>query len=191
MSGRAEIIRWVADEVLPHEADVRRWLTRHVEISDEADDIIQHAYARLADLDYVGHINSGRAYFFTTARSILLERIRRAQIVPFFSMTDFDASFILDDSPSPEAVVGARLELRHVLDLVDALPAAYRDTLRLRRLEGLSQKEAAVRLGVSEKVIENNVSRGLRMLLKALEDSGAPHGEQASEPARRANVSNR
>lgn len=172
MPNKTEVIRWVAHSILPHEADVRKWLARRVTTPEDAEDIVQQAYCRLAQLDYVGHIANGRAYFFATARSILLERIRRAQIVEFRAMTDLDASCIMDEGPSPETVAGARQELRHVLDMVDMLPPAYRDVLRLRRLEGLSQRETATRLGVSEKVIENNVSRGLRMLLNGLADRG-------------------
>lgn len=190
MSGRPEIISWVAHQILPHEADVRRWLARRTDNPDDADDILQHAYCRLAELDYVGHIRSPRAYFFTTARSILLERMRRAQVVQFQTMTDLAASSIVDESPSPETVAGARLELQHVLALVDALPPAYRDVLRLRRIEGLSQKESAARLGVSEKVIENNISRGLRMLLKALAEGGLSYRAGDEQPERRANVPN-
>lgn len=191
MSGKSEIVRWMAHHILPHEADVRRWLIRHSGSADDADDIIQHAYWRLAELDYVGHILNGRRYFFTTARSILIERVRRAHIVQFRAMTDLDASSIMDDSPSPETVAGDRLELQHVLNLVDALPPAYREVLQLRRLEGLSQKEAAARLGVSENVIENNVARGLRMLLKALAEGGLSRGPEDAAPDRRAHVPKR
>lgn len=187
MANRREIIRWVATHIIPHEADVRRWLSRSVGEPADISDIIQQAYCRLSELDYVGHIRNGRAYFFTTARSILLERLRRAQVVQFQAMTDFDASCIVDDSPSPETVAGARLELQHVLSLVDSLPPAYRAVFRLRRIEGLSQKETAMRLGVTEKVVENNTARGLKMLLQALGDQGiANPNKEALSADRRA-----
>lgn len=191
MPARPEIVRWIAHEILPHEAAVRRWLIRRVDTHADADEIIQQAYCRLTELDYVGHIRSGRRYFFATARSILLERIRRSQIVEFRAMTDLDESSIMDDSPSPERIVGDRLQLQHVLDLLDGLPTAYRDVLRLRRLEGLSQKEAAARLGVSENVVENNVARGLRMLLKALAERGVAPVQAERTSARRNDVPNR
>ncbi len=191
MSGKPEVVRWIAHQILPHEADVRRWLLRHAGNPDDADDIIQHAYCRLAELDYVGHIQSGRRYFFTAAKSILIERLRRSRIVQFRAMTDLDASSIMDDSPSPETIAGDRLELQHVLDLLDTLPPAYREVLHLRRIEGLSQREAAARLGVSENVIENNVARGLRMLLKALAERGVSHAPEAEPPVRRTHVPNR
>ncbi|WP_347303019.1 sigma-70 family RNA polymerase sigma factor [Croceibacterium sp. TMG7-5b_MA50] len=191
MPARPEIVRWIAHEILPHEADVRRWLVRRVDVHADADEIIQHAYCRLAELDYVGHVRSGRRYFFATARSILLERIRRSQIVEFRAMTDLDESSIMDDSPSPERIAGGRMQLQHVLDLLDRLPAAYRDVLLLRRLEGLSQKEAAARLGVSENVVENNVARGLRMLLHALGEQGVSLSPDPSAATRRTDVPHR
>lgn len=169
---------------------MRRWLARRVDVHADTDEIIQHAYCRLAELDYVGHIRSGRRYFFTTARSILLERIRRSQIVEFRAMTDLDESSIMDDSPSPERIAGDRLQLQHVLDLLDRLPAAYRDVLLLRRLEGLSQKQTAARLGVSENVVENNVARGLRVLLQALAEQGVSLPD-ARTSSRRTDVPNR
>jgi RNA polymerase sigma-70 factor (ECF subfamily) len=46
-----------------------------------------------------------------------------------------------DDAPSPEQEVGARLQLRRVLDLIAALPPAYRHALEMRRLHGLSQRK--------------------------------------------------
>jgi hypothetical protein len=46
---RGEHVRWFAREVLPHEADVRRWLARRVRgLPDcHVDEIVQEAYARL------------------------------------------------------------------------------------------------------------------------------------------------
>ncbi|PTQ12196.1 RNA polymerase subunit sigma-24 [Sphingomonas oleivorans] len=173
VSDRREVVRWVALHILPHEADVRKWLHRSIAEPADVNDLIQQAYCRLSELDYVGHIRNGRAYFFATVRSILLERIRRERIVQIQAVTDLDALCIVDESPSPETVIGAKLELCHVLKLINSLPAAYRDVLKLRRIEGLSQKETAMRLGVTEKVVENNSTRGLKMLLAALTQARA------------------
>jgi RNA polymerase sigma-70 factor (ECF subfamily) len=45
----------------------------------------------------------------------------------------------------------------------------------LRRIEGLSQRQTAERLGVTENVVEKEVARGLRIImaeLAALEEQG-------------------
>lgn len=170
---RREIARWVACHILPHEEEVRRWLLRSVSEPADVNDIIQQAYCRLAELDYTGHIQNARGYFYATVRSVFLERIRRERIVQIQAMADLDMLAIADETPSPEVVTGARLELRSVMDVLNSLPPAYRDALKLRRIEGLSQKETARRLGVTEKMIENNTVRGLKMLLSALVETRA------------------
>jgi len=42
----------------------------------------------------------------------------------------------------------------------------------LRKVEQLSQKDVAARLGVREKAIEKQVARGMRLLAKALLERG-------------------
>ena len=48
---------------------------------DDVEDIVQESYCRIAGLSDVSHIRSGRAYLFTTARMLVLERIRRSRVV--------------------------------------------------------------------------------------------------------------
>jgi RNA polymerase sigma-70 factor (ECF subfamily) len=38
----------------------------------------------------------------------------------------------------------------------------------MRKVEGLSQREIAQRLNITENVVENNVSRGIRFLIEAV-----------------------
>ena len=57
---RLGIVSWVSREVLPHEADVRRWLRRMANVPD-AEDVIQEAYCRISNLSDVRHIKNGRA----------------------------------------------------------------------------------------------------------------------------------
>ena len=71
---------------------------------EEISDIVQDAYLRIAKLDSIGHIRNARAYFFTTARMGLLERIRRERIVRIDSMTEMEA-LTLADEESPEIII--------------------------------------------------------------------------------------
>lgn len=167
--GQTDVVGWVAECILPHEPKVRAWLARTLAPGEDPDDVIQEAYCRLASLDEVGHVRNPRAYFFQTARSIVLERIRRSRIVRIETVTEIDTLPVIDDEPSPERTAGARRELQRVLRLIEALPERYRKVVKLRKIEGLSQKEIAARLGVSERVVENDATRGLRLILRALE----------------------
>lgn len=166
---RRSIVAWVADQILPHEADVRAWLYRSGLQSSDVDDIIQQAYCLLSGLSDVDHIDNGRAYFFATVRSVRLQRYRRDRIVPIHVVADLEAQPIVDDTPSPEQIAGGRRRLTQVLAALDVLPKGYREVIAMRRIDGLTQKETAQRLGVSEKVVENNLTRGVKALLKAIE----------------------
>lgn len=174
-TSRAKIMAWVGSEILPHEADVRAWLRRSFK-SDDLEDVIQEAYCQIAGLDDVAHIRSGRAYLFTTARNIVLMRLRRAQIVSIEALTEIDALNILVDEPSPERVAAGRRELARVRALIDALPERCRKVFELRKIEGLSQREVAGKIGVPEHIVENEVRKGLKLILEAI-----ARGDRATE----------
>jgi RNA polymerase sigma-70 factor (ECF subfamily) len=171
---RKDIIAWVGAEILPHEADVRRWLRRAGTAAADVDDIVQEAYCRLAALDSVAHIASGRAYLFRTVRNIAIERLRRARVVRIDSVTEIDALNVVDMEPSPERIVGGRRELRRVRELIEELPPRCREIFKLRRIHAVPQREVARLLGVTENVVEMQSARGLRLILRALSENGAP-----------------
>lgn len=174
---RAQIMAWVGREILPHEADVRAWLRRTLD-PDDLEDVIQEAYCQIAGLKDVGHIRCGRAYFFTAARTIVLMRLRRARIVSIESVTEIESLNIVGDEPSPERVAAGRRELDRVRRLIEGLPDRCRRIIELRKVEGLPQREVAERLGITEHVVENDVVKGLKLILQAIAD-----GEQKAEQA--------
>jgi RNA polymerase sigma-70 factor (ECF subfamily) len=170
---RAEIVAFVGSQILPHEADLRAWLRRSGSPPADVDDIVQEAYCRLAALDSITHIGNGRAYLFRTARNIAIEKIRRARIVRIDCVTEIDALSVVDDEPSPERIVAGRRELGRVQRLIEGLPERCRQIFTLRRIHGLSQKEVAARLGITENVVETQSIRGLRLILRALTETAA------------------
>lgn len=168
---------WVGSEVLPHEADVRIWLRRTLDPAD-IEDVVQEAYCRIAALDEVSHIRSGRAYLFTAARSVVLEKIRRARIVSIETVTEIDALDIVHDAPSPERIAGGRRELARVMRLIEALPERCRRVFQLMKVEGLSQREVAGAMNLPEHTVENDVRRGMKLILAAIAE-GETAGDRA------------
>lgn len=178
---RREIIAWVGAQVLPHEADARAWLRRLGAAGPEIDDMVQEAYCRLAALTSVAHIANGRAYFFQTLRNIALEQVRRARIVRLDLMTEIEVVNIVDHEPGPERIVAGRQELRRIEQIIAALPDRCREIFRLRRIQGVSQKEIARRLNVTENVVEMQARRALQLILAALEEQGVSKPSLARE----------
>lgn len=174
---RREIVTWVGSNIVPHEADLRARLRRMAVPEEEISDIVQDAYLKIARLDTVAHIQNSRGYFFATARTMLLDRIRRERIVRIDSMTEMEALTLADEDPGPERRVSARLELERVRRLIEALPDRCREIFQLRRIEGVSQRDIAARLGIPEHTVEAQATRGLKLILKAIAGDGAANDQ--------------
>jgi len=192
MADKREAVQWVAVHILRHEPALRQWLRRTGIQRSDIDDIVQQTYCKLSELDSVAHIIDPRAYFFTTARSFFLQRVRRDRVVNIQAASDLIDSYIEDQAPSPEQTIGARRELSKVFEVIAALPKRYRDVIELRRIEGLSQKETAKRLGITEKIVENSLARGIKAVLQIYERGDKLYAHQDEEMAEKVlNVSQR
>ena len=181
----SEVIAWVGSNIVPHEAELRSWLRRGGTPADEIDDVVQEAYVHLAQLSSVSHIRNGRAYLFTTARSVMLQRVRREQIVRIDLIGELEGLNLVDGTPSPERQVGARMQLEYVLGIIDELPDRCREIFRLRRIEGVPQKEIAARLRLPEHTVEAEATRGLKRIMQRLAEGGTPVPGKESRSKRR------
>lgn len=169
-----ERVRWFAREVLPHEADVRRWLARRIRGLPycDIDEIMQEAYARLWAAN-PERIVSSRAYFFVTARHIVGEMLRRARVVSIETMADIDELNIADAEGEPERRVSGREEIERLRQALSRLPPKCRQVFELRKFEGLSQRQVAERLGIAQSTVEKHLIKALRWMMSEMKDSGA------------------
>lgn len=163
---------WIAEAILPHEAWVRRQLRRGNMLGYEIDDIVQEAYARLILLDSVAHIVNPRTYFLQVARSLILQFLRRARVVPIDLATDIGAIEKAANDPLPDQQVQGKQELNRLMAAISTLPPRCQEVYRLRKIEGLSQRQVAEKLMISESNVEKHLGRGVEriMLLYANED---------------------
>jgi len=72
------------------------------------------------------------------------------------------------DELTPERRLSAREDLQHLSRAFARLPERTRSVIWLRRVSGLSQREAAAIVGIEEGALEGHMTRGLRNLAKAL-----------------------
>jgi RNA polymerase sigma-70 factor (ECF subfamily) len=176
--------RWIASHILPLESQARRWLSRHVRslsVSD-ADDLIQEAYSRIWSADFET-IQNARAYFYQALRNLLLEQARHAQIVPMERMGEIERLRIPSEAPGLERHIGARQELERLRAFVMALPAQCRRAFELRKIHGLSQREAASEMGISERTLEKHLAKALERVSQAVagHEARPSAGEKISE----------
>lgn len=169
--------RWLATHILPHEPALRAWLRRKKDLPIEADDLVQEAYAVLASLESVDHIRNAKAYLFQTAHSIALQQLRHDRVVSIVAIADVEELQLSIDAPGPEQQAVSRQELRRVVEAIEALPPQCGEAFRLRKVEGLSQREVASQMGLAESTVEKHMGRAIRTLMDLFGRGGrfAPH----------------
>jgi RNA polymerase sigma factor (sigma-70 family) len=163
---------WLARNALPHEPHLRAWLSRRNLAGLEVDDIVQETYAILAALERVDHIQTPHTYMFEVAKSVVLRTLRRSRIVAFEALAEAEALEPPCPAPSPEIVAADRQELGRIAALIAGLPVKCREAFTLRKVHGLSQREVALRMGVSENTVEKHVGKGIGVLMNALGRGG-------------------
>lgn len=188
--------QWFAREILAHEASLARYLARVWANRDEVHDLRQEIYVRVYEAAAKSRPLAPKAFLFTTARHLMADRIRRTRIVSIEAMGDLEALNVPVDDISPERRTSAHQDLRRMADALNLLPPKCREVVWLRRVEELPQKEVASRLGISEKTVEKQVAKGMRLLAAAfyggkqeseqdeVESSyeyGREHGQQHSD----------
>ena len=161
--------RWFLRCVLPHEPALRAWLSSKRRLGVDVDDIIQETYTALAAKETVEDNQHPRAYIFRIAHMLVVRHVRRARIVSIQVKEDLEWG---DDSPSPEQTLIDRDVLKQVNEAISAMPGQARTAFVLRRIHGLSQREIAQRMRLSENTVEKHIGRGLRFLLNRLRDGG-------------------
>ena len=176
---------WLGRHVIPYEPALRNWLRRRPVEGLDVDDIVQEVYARLAALYSVEHIDNPKTYTFQVASSVMINHIRRLKVVAIDSVASFEHLDIADDVASPERVVADRDELQRLEKLLASLPTRVAEVFRLRRIEGLSQRQVALRLGLAESTVEKHMARGAVLVAERFKNGGTAQPPTSKSMIRR------
>jgi RNA polymerase sigma-70 factor (ECF subfamily) len=156
---------WFLSEVMPLEPALMRFLRRNWRNGSEVADLRQELYVKLYDSGREALPTQTRAFVFRAARNLLINRALREQVVSIELVADLEALNVAEATAGPERQVAARDELRRLQVGLDRLPPRCREVVVLRRIEGLSQREVAGRLGVGEDTVEKQMVYGMRALI--------------------------
>lgn len=164
-----EQAEWFAEHLQPHGPLLQAWLRSRFSTDCDVDDIVQEAFLRVLRARETGAIESPKAFLFATARNLALGRVRRQQNSGEIFLAETDAWCILDESTDiPHALVRAE-ELELLTRAIQSLPARCRQVLTLRKIYGMSQKEVAAQLGITEHTVEAQSTIGLRKIAEFFE----------------------
>ena len=134
----------------------------------DVDDVLQDVFLRMQrGLSGLRDEERFGPWVYRVARNAVVAHQRRAvkhrlpddEVVPVELAADDD-----DDGAVERELAG------YLAPFVATLPSPYREAITLTELEGLTQKDAAQRLGVTLPAMKSRVQRGRQMLRRSLED---------------------
>lgn len=169
---RAEQTRWFAEEVYPHESQLRAFLHRQFPTLRDTDDLVQESYLKIIRARRSGRIKSVKNYLFGIARNAALSLFRRKRVTHEISVGDFDAFSVIEDDANVVTTVSARQELALVVEAMDQLPERCREVVMLWALEGLTREEVAARLGISEHTVRAQLAKGVKRCMGFMREQG-------------------
>lgn len=149
--------------------DLVRRLASRMDSSIEAADVLQDAYLRIGQAETIPAIHDPQAYIIRISANIAADR-RRARSRP--RLEDVEVARLLeiaDDTPGP----AARVESQNELALLDAalrqLPTRRRAIFLAARVEELTHRQIADRMGVSVRTVANEIRQALDHCARSLE----------------------
>lgn len=124
----------------------------------DADDVTQNVFiTAFTKLDALREPAAFAGWISSTARNAAEDHRRRVS-----DTVELDAGYAIPARQSEAA------EASRALEAIRSLPEAYRETLMLRLVEGMSGPEISARTGLTHGSVRVNLHRGMQMLRDAL-----------------------
>jgi RNA polymerase sigma-70 factor (ECF subfamily) len=160
----------------------QRLLLDREEALDAAQEVFIKAYRKAGRLEPRGELFT---WLYRVATNHCLNKLRRRRIVRFLPLgdpADDEASGWpepADRGPIPDQELASRERWATTRAAIGRLPDNQRAVLVLAKFEGLSYREIAQTLGISEGAVESRLFRAMRNLTRAQETDrpGVSQGE--------------
>jgi RNA polymerase sigma factor (sigma-70 family) len=163
-----EVDAWFVREVLSLEPILMQFLRRNWSNASDIADLRQEVYVLVYEAARRRIPDPAKPFVLTIARNLIINRVRRAQIIPIEAVADLETLGVAVDAPGPDRVAMAREALRRVQDALDHLPPRSREVVVLKQVDGLSRREIAARMGISGDTVKWHLAQGMRALADIL-----------------------
>lgn len=160
----------VLEEVYRTEAPgLTRYFRSRLRQSDEAADLVQEAFARLAGFMARNALPRPGAYLQRIARNLLYDRSKRLEV----RLAAFHLPIGEGSEPAVDADQCHAIEAQDVLRLyrqaLEQLPEKTREVFLLHRVEELTYREIGMKLALSVPTVQYHFARALAFIDAALE----------------------
>lgn len=143
-----------------HNDSLIRFLTLRLHSRQEAREVAQEAYVRLLQLERNDVAGFLRAYLFRIAGNLAIDRLRRRATESRFQEAEIFPN-LFERPPEPEMLILERERVNQVRSFLEELPESVRMAFLLFRTEDIDQETIARRLGVTDRMVRNHITRAL------------------------------
>lgn len=157
-----------------HRSSLNSYFRHRTRSREDAEDYVQEVYLRVlaADPDQ-DKVRSLRGFLFRAASNLLIDKHRRRVASMEAGHFPIDDTMIDDGTNDPERVLIGRDSLQALGNALETLSPVARDAFLLVRVEGLSHREAAERLGIETKAVSRHIERSLARLAARLVETAS------------------
>ena len=156
---------------LAHRHEVHAYLTRKLRDAETAADLTQETFLRYAEHTcgrLATVVTHQRSYLYRTAHNLAVDHMRREIRERTDALSDGEFGGIADDAPSPERTLGGRHDLAIVRSAILELPERTRQIFALARIEGLTYREVADRLQISDSSVQKHLAKATEHVMRRL-----------------------
>ncbi|UVO50152.1 sigma-70 family RNA polymerase sigma factor [Sphingomonas sp. SUN019] len=169
-ANRARVPRattWLSDLFRAEQPRLARYLRRRIHDADEAADLLQEAFARLASVRHPIPLRRPEAYLQRIVRNLIVDRTRRRgpRGLDHVALDDCTLPIV---PPEQEHAIKAQDLMRCYRAALDGLTPRTREVFLLHRVEETTYVDIARRLGISVATVEYHMTRALIHLDEAL-----------------------
>ncbi|ASM75204.1 MULTISPECIES: RNA polymerase sigma factor [Roseobacteraceae] len=162
--------RWVADLFRNHHREMLSRAARITGDRDSGEDVVQSTYVKLvAGVKSDREITNPRAYAITALRSVAFDFTAKRHREWLYRV-DREGMDDLASSHDTQAQLEMRERVLLLAVLLNELPRGCATAFLMNKLEGLTHREIAQRMGISTSMVEKHIMRALKHCRNVLHD---------------------
>ena len=137
---------------------LHRYFRRRGIHANDVADLVQEVFERLSRPDVLARVERIEGYLFRTAANVATEHFRRRQVRLAYPVSDHVEAMHRGEEFTPERLAEGREELELIVAALNELPERMRNIFILARLENIPRAEIAARLGISKRLVEQQIT---------------------------------
>ncbi|WP_169566388.1 RNA polymerase sigma factor [Sneathiella limimaris] len=159
---------WIA-LYLKNKRQIELFFRRRIRNEEDCKDLEQELFIRIHKLEPHKTVEDPKAYLFRIAHNLVNDLLRYRQRHDAHIADISEIQNLGQDTYKADDQVADRQNLALLEQAIDKLPPKCREVFLLRKIEDLPNRQIAIRLGISQNMVEKHLRKALKELRQSLE----------------------